>query len=96
MSFVGVIDLIAELDGTRTVVDVKTSASGYPEHEVVVSDQLAASELAYPDAEQVALCVFVKTAKPRIDWHVAVREPAQAIEYPRARERSMNKVGRNP
>ena len=81
LPFVGVIDLVADLDGKRSVIDFKTSASGYPEHEVVLSDQLTAYELAHPEAEQVALCVFVKTAKPRIDWHTSVRESAHLADY---------------
>lgn len=79
--FVGVIDLVADLDGKRTVIDFKTSAAGYPEHEVVLSDQLTGYELAHPEAQQVALCVFVKTARPRIDWHTSERGVAQIGEY---------------
>ncbi len=43
---VGVIDLIADLDGKRTVLDFKTSGSAYEDHEVILSDQLTAYQLA--------------------------------------------------
>lgn len=79
--FVGVIDLMADLDKKRTVVDFKTSGTSYEEHEVVLSDQLTAYQLAAPEAEQAALCVLVKTKEPRIEWHVATRTSTQFQEF---------------
>lgn len=79
--FVGVIDLVAALDGVRTLIDFKTSASSYEPHEVLLSDQLTAYQLAKPDAEQAAFCVLVKTKEPKIEWHVARRAPDQLTEY---------------
>ena len=73
LPFVGVIDLVADLDGKRTVVDFKTANAAYQEHEAVLSDQLTAYQLAEPEAEQTALCVLVKTKEPKIEWHTAVR-----------------------
>jgi CRISPR/Cas system-associated exonuclease Cas4 (RecB family) len=81
LPFVGVIDLIAEVDHRRTVVDFKTSASSYPSHEVQLSDQLSAYQLAEPEAEQRALWVFVKTRDPRIEWQVTPRRNEQVMEY---------------
>jgi CRISPR/Cas system-associated exonuclease Cas4 (RecB family) len=80
-SLFGVIDLVAHLDGKRTVIDFKTAASAYQDHEVVLNDQLTAYQLAEPDAEQSALCVFVKTKEPRIDWYVSDQQPEQVMEY---------------
>ena len=79
--FVGVVDLVAHLDGKRTVIDFKTAARDYEEHTVVLSDQLTAYALAKPEAEQVALCVFAKGATPRVEWHLARREGPQIAEY---------------
>ena len=79
--FIGVVDLVAELDGKRTVTDFKTSASSYAEHEVKLSDQLTAYQLAEPEAEQMALCVLVKTKEPKIEWHVSERKPDDLMEY---------------
>ena len=79
--FVGVIDLVAELDGKRTVVDFKTSGSTYAEHEAQLSDQLTAYQLAELEAEQMALCVLVKTKEPKIEWHVSARNSADLIDY---------------
>jgi hypothetical protein len=79
--FVGIIDLIAELDGKRTVVDFKTSASAYQAHEVLLSDQLSAYQLAEPAAENSALCVFIKTQKPKIEWHKANRTAGEVMEF---------------
>jgi RecB family exonuclease len=71
--FVGVIDLVATFEGKRTLVDFKTSASSYRKQDVVLSDQLSTYQLAVPDAKQIALCVFVKTKTPKIEWHRAKR-----------------------
>lgn len=81
LPLVGVIDLVAELDGRPTVVDFKTSGSGYDGHEAAMSDQLTAYQLAEPAVAQVALCVLVKTREPRIEWHVTGRSGAQLMEY---------------
>ncbi len=78
---VGVIDLVADLDGIPTVVDFKTTGSGYDGHEAVMSDQLTAYHLAEPSVAQGALCVLVKTKEPRIEWHVTSRTGPQLIEY---------------
>jgi putative RecB family exonuclease len=79
--FVGVIDLVSELDGKKTVTDFKTSGSTYAEHEVRLSDQLTAYQLAEPDAQQIALCVLVKTKEPKIEWHVSERNPDDLLQY---------------
>lgn len=78
---VGIIDLVADLDGKRTVVDFKTSGSTYAEHEAQMSDQLTAYQLAEPSAEQAALCVLVKTKTPRIEWHSTTRTGLLVSEY---------------
>lgn len=83
---VGIIDLVADLDGKRTVVDFKTSASTYPAHEALLSDQLAAGMLAEPEAEQAAFCVLLKTKEPRVEWRVAPPfSPARQEFLPKAR-----------
>jgi RecB family exonuclease len=79
--FIGVIDLVAEIDAKKTVVDFKTSGSTYAEHEVALSDQLTAYQLAEPDAEQMALCVLAKTKEPKIEWHLCQRTPEDLLEY---------------
>ncbi len=81
LPFVGIIDLIADLDGKRTVVDFKTAAASYQEHEAALSDQLTAYQLAEPEAERAALCVLVKTREPRIEWHVAGRSAEELTEF---------------
>jgi len=48
--FVGVIDLVGEVDGASTVVDFKTAASRYEAHEVMLSDQLTAYSSRSPGA----------------------------------------------
>ncbi len=70
---VGIIDLVAELGGCRTVVDFKAAGASYKEHEAVLSDQLSAYLLAEPAAEQAAFCVLVKAKEPRIEWHFTRR-----------------------
>jgi CRISPR/Cas system-associated exonuclease Cas4 (RecB family) len=81
LALVGVIDLVAELDGVHTVIDFKTAGSAYQDHDVQLSDQPAAYQLAEPDAQQFALCVFVCTKEPRIEWYISARQPAQLAEY---------------
>ena len=79
--FVGIIDLVANLDGKKTVVDFKTAGSAYDEHEAMLSDQLTSYQLAAPDAKQGTLCVLVKTKEPQIDWHVTQRGGQQLVEF---------------
>lgn len=79
--FVGVIDLVAELDGELTVIDFKTSGSKYQGFEAALSDQLSGYLLAEPQAKQVALCVLVKTAEPKIEWFVTKRSGADLTSY---------------
>jgi len=81
LPFVGVVDLVADVEGKRTVIDFKTSSSTYEEHEVALSDQLTAYQLADPTAEQCALLVLVKTKEPRIDWYLSHRTGEQLREY---------------
>ena len=81
LPFIGVIDLIADLDGKQTVVDFKTSGSMYDEHEVILSDQLTAYQLAEPNAEQAALCVLIKAKEPKIEWHVSARTGEQLVDF---------------
>src|SRR5437773_11346279 len=63
------------------VLDFKTAASAYQEHEAILSDQLTAYQLAEPEAEQTALCVLVKTKEPKIEWHVAARSGEDLAEF---------------
>ena len=79
--FVGIADLVAQVNGLKTVVDFKTSGSDFEDHEVVLSDQLTAYWLADPEAQKVALCVLVKTKEPRIEWHFAERDAERLTEY---------------
>jgi hypothetical protein len=76
-----VIDLVAHVNGKKTVTDFKTSASSYGEHEVALSDQLTAYQLAEPEAEQMEVCVLVKTKEPKIEWHVSQRNPDDLLDY---------------
>ena len=62
--FVGIIDLVGQVDDRLTVIDFKTAGSDYEDHEAALSDQLTAYALAEPEAQQVALCVLVKTKGP--------------------------------
>jgi predicted RecB family nuclease len=79
--FIGIVDLTAEVGGQTTIVDFKTAASAFEDHEVALSDQLTAYWLADPQAQKVALCVLVKTKEPRIEWHFAERDAGRLAEY---------------
>src|SRR5262249_11261547 len=81
LPFIGIIDLIAEIDSKNTVADFKTAASDYEEHEAPLSDQLTAYKLARPEAEQVAFWVLIKTNEPKIEWYPSTRSPEQLMEY---------------
>jgi putative RecB family exonuclease len=81
LRFIGIVDLMAQVDGQATIVDFKTAASDYEDHEVILSDQLTAYWLADPQVQRVALCVLVKTKEPRIEWHFAERDARQLAEY---------------
>ena len=79
--FIGIMDLVAQMDCQIIIVDFKTAASGYEDHEVALSDQLTAYWLANPEAYKVALCILVKTKEPRIEWHFAERNANHLTEF---------------
>jgi RecB family exonuclease len=79
--FIGIVDLISEVNGQTTIVDFKTANADYEEHTVALSDQLTAYFLGEPEAKRVALCVLVKTKEPRIEWHFAKRDSDHLMEY---------------
>lgn len=79
--FVGIIDLVAHLDGVKTVVDWKTAGAAYAPHEATLADQLTAYALAEPSAQQLAFCVLVKTKAPQVEWHCARRSGEEIAEY---------------
>jgi len=81
LPFVGTNDLVGQVKDRLTVIDFKTASSDYEDHEAALSDQLTAYALAEPEAEQVALCVLVKTKEPRIEWHFARRRAGDLAEY---------------
>jgi RecB family exonuclease len=81
LPFIGIIDLVAEIDQKNTVADFKTAASDYEDHEAPLSDQLSAYKLAEPEVEQVAFWVMIKTKEPRIEWYPSSRSPEQLMEY---------------
>lgn len=81
LPFVGIVDLVASVDGRKTLVDFKTATSRYGRHEIEMSDQLTAYQLAEPDAEQIAFCVLVKTKTPKVEWHVGRRSGERLAEY---------------
>lgn len=81
LPMVGIVDLVADVEGIRTVVDFKTSGMSYAKHEAQMSDQLTAYQLAEPSAEQAALCVLVKTKMPKIEWHPTTRSGLLVSEY---------------
>ena len=80
--FVGVIDLVAELDGKRDRGRTsRPPAQAMRTTRLQLSDQLTAYQLAEPDAEQMALCVLVKTKEPKIEWHMSERNPDDLMDY---------------
>ncbi len=80
-SFIGIIDLVGEVNGKRTVVEFKTAVTDFEDHEVALLDQLTPYQLAEPDVEQVAVSVFVKSKEPRIEWHTTQRKSEQVVEF---------------
>src|SRR5262249_19787158 len=72
---IGIIDLIADMDGRRTVIDWKTAGQHYGPWSADLSDQLTTYWLAEPQAEQVAFGVLLKTKSPEIQWVVSRRTP---------------------
>jgi len=81
LPFIGAVDLNAQMEGQTTIVDFKTAASDYDEHEVVLSDQLTAYWLADPTADRVAYCVLAKTKEPMIQWHFGKRGATDLQEF---------------
>jgi len=81
LPFIGVIDLVAEVDGKNTIADFKTSASAYDGHMADLSDQLTSYQLAEPEAEQVALWILIKTKEPKIELYPSKRGADQLKEF---------------
>lgn len=79
--FVGVIDLVAHLDGEKTLIDFKTAGAKYQPFEACLSDQLTAYSLAQPSCNHCGFCVLIKTKEPRIEWHLTERNGAHATSY---------------
>lgn len=89
---VGVIDLVAELDGILTVIDWKTSSSSYGEEDVHLSDQLTTYTLAHPEIPDVAYGLFVKTKEPRFEWHRSRRTGEEVGDLLRKAERVVSDI----
>jgi len=81
LTFVTVLDLVAEVNGKKTLVEFKTAANDFERFEVELMDQATAYHLADPEIEQVGVCILVKTKKPQIRWHFTRRSPEEVIEY---------------
>jgi hypothetical protein len=81
LPLVGVIDLVAEVDDRDTIVDFKTSNKAYGPADILLSDQLTTYRLTEPQVEDLALCVFVKTADPKIEWHPTNRGPERLAKF---------------
>ncbi len=81
LPFIGIVDLIAQVDGQATIIDFKTAASGYEEHEVSLSDQLTAYWLADPTADRVAYCILPETNEAVVEWRFAKRDVGRLAEY---------------
>jgi len=78
---VGVIDLVADVDEKRTIVDFKTADKTYSQADVQLSDQLTTYELAEPEVEQLAYWVLTKTKEPKIEWHPTQRGSDRLAEF---------------
>jgi ATP-dependent exoDNAse (exonuclease V) beta subunit len=89
-----VIDLVAEMAGKLILIDWKTAGSDFEEFEVELLDQLTAYQLARPEVEQTAVCVFLKQKKPRIVWHLTRREPSHVVEYLHKAEAVTDQIAR--
>jgi hypothetical protein len=94
LPFVGIIDLVGEVDKKITLVDFKTAGIDFEEYEVELLDQLTAYQLACPEVEQAALCIFLKQKKPRIVWHLTRRDPSQVMEYLQKAETVADQIAR--
>jgi hypothetical protein len=86
LPLVGVIDLVAEIDGRDRVVDFKTSDKSYGPVDIVLSDQLTTYQLTEPEVPDLALCVLLKTAEPKIEWYPTKRDSNRLTEF-------LNKAG---
>ena len=78
---VGVIDLVADVDGKDKVVDFKTADKTYGPSDIELSDQLTTYEIAEPEVPDLALCVLIKTAEPKIEWYPTQRGPERLTEF---------------
>jgi PD-(D/E)XK nuclease superfamily protein len=80
-TFIGIIDLIAEVEGKRTIFDFKTAARSYENHEVVLSDQLVGYSITDPNIEQCGYCILIKSKQPKIQWQLTHCSSDRMIDY---------------
>jgi hypothetical protein len=78
---IGVIDLIAEVDGREKLIDFKTSEKSYGPADVELSEQLTTYRLNEPDIEDLAICALVKTIEPKIEWYPTKRSPERLTNF---------------
>ena len=81
LPLIGVIDLVAEVDGQEKVVDFKTSDKSYGPADVLLSDQLTTYQLSEPQVDELAFCVLVKTTEPKIEWYPTKRSPERLMKF---------------
>ena len=81
LPIVGVIDLVADVDGKDMVVDFKTADKSYSEADVMLSDQLTTYQLVEPNVEDLAFWVLTKTKEPKIQWHPTKRDSNRLTEF---------------
>ncbi|HTS16385.1 MAG TPA: hypothetical protein VMP11_02320 [Verrucomicrobiae bacterium] len=80
LPFVGVIDLVAKVEGDDTVTDFKTMGSAPDGHEAHMSDRPTPFKLAEPQVAKSALCVLGKTKEPQL-WQPTNCTGDQLGEY---------------
>lgn len=81
LPLVGVIDLVAKVDDQDKIVDFKTADKSYGPADIELSEQLTGYGLAEPETPDLALCVLVKTAEPKIEWHPTKRGPERLSKF---------------
>ena len=85
---IGYVDAVVDWRGDagvetpgKTLVEFKTSARVWQSHQFVLSDQLAAYGLAFPEIEQQAVVVLVKTKTSKVQVETLPRRPERAAEF---------------
>jgi PD-(D/E)XK nuclease superfamily len=92
--FVSYVDAIGEVDGTKCIIDWKTTTSRYPEQPegLLALDPQLVCYSWMAGLSEVSLVVFVRKSAPEIQYLKAIIDEAQRREFGQLVETTVNQI----